>query len=315
MAHQLQGSVAGVELQLAGRRVQELEGQLQEVQRRYKAQLDNLVGQLEAARGVRQAWCTAVALEGAWKVVKEREQQVESARKEEAGLLQHLEAAGVKARAEEEEAGAVTDAWMAFLTELAEAKAKLRQREEELGGVGAEERGGAMSQLEAAKGALKEQEEAVAAILEASGGLGGQLEAARQLVREREEQVAAGKEAARDLQLQLEAARGVVRTREEEVAAVGRRTCCVPFMACVSTAAPARRRPHLQEQQQQQQGDQQMEVAAQLQDLDRKTVHLQDLLNGSAQASCTQSHSNAWWGGQAPTVLVNNCALFPNMYI
>jgi chromosome segregation ATPase len=271
--HLLEGSTSEQQLKLAGRRVRQLEGQVQEELRRHKARLDDLTGQLEAARGVQQAWQRAVRavkkarataaerLEAARTVVREREQQVEAVRKDEAGLMLQLEEARVKLREEEEDAAAVAKAWDDFSAEVREAAEKLEGREQEVAAMPQEERADALLQLEAARSVLQEQEAAVAAVLEARGGLAGLLEAARGVVMECQKQVAAVKEAAEDFQLQLEAARGVVRAREEEVAAVEQVHGCVQFLQLANTVVPAEQtppqQPHQHQQCQQQQQQQQ----------------------------------------------------------
>jgi hypothetical protein len=251
-----QGSTAELQLQLAGGRVRELEGQLQEVQRRYKAQVDDLNGQLEAARGVQQTWQGAVGaerearakaialLEGAKAVVREREQILQVARAAEGGLLQRLEVSRAEVRKQEEEAEGITQAWRAFWAELEVAKVKLQQREEEVARMGVEERGGMLLELESARATLRENEAAVAAVMEERGDLGGQLEAARRVVWEQEAEVAAAKAAACDAALQLEEARLGVRVREEEVAAVGQVQVTHGVLSTAASGAHQQRLPH-----------------------------------------------------------------------
>jgi hypothetical protein len=123
--------------------VRELEGQLQEVQRRGKAHMDDLNEQLEVAKGVQQSWQGAVGavweardaaivlLEGAKAVVREREQQLEVLRKHEEVLLQRVEDSKVKVRKEEEkeEPEAITQEWSTLWAEPEDVKAKLHQWE------------------------------------------------------------------------------------------------------------------------------------------------------------------------------------------
>jgi hypothetical protein len=56
MAQLPAGSTAEQQLQLAEVRMRVLEGQVVQVRRRHKAQLDDLTGQLEGARGVQLEW-------------------------------------------------------------------------------------------------------------------------------------------------------------------------------------------------------------------------------------------------------------------
>jgi chromosome segregation ATPase len=311
---------AETQLQLAGGRVRELEGQVQEareVQRRHKDHLDDLKLQLGAARRVQQAWQRAVGatrdarakaaavtegvrrvmgLEDARRVVRKLEQRVEAVRKEEGGLMQRLEDARVGVREQEEEVAAVSKARDEFFMALGEAREKLQQREEEVAGLGEEDGREKLLQVEAARMTLQAQEEAVADVLEARGELGVQLEAARGVARVREEELEAVREASQDLQLQLEAARGLVQEREVEVAAVGRADSCAHRIQLQSTAAPMQQQPQEEQRNPQLQhrtlGQQPhlMADALQSQDAGRAACHqLPQLQNSSARVSGTDA--------------------------
>jgi chromosome segregation ATPase len=283
------GSTPEEHLQLADGVVAELEGQVQEVQRRHKAELDALMRQLEAARGVQREWQGVVEVvreakgraidlvQAARKTVKELEQQVEVVRKEEASLLQQLEAARVKVRAKEE-VEAVRQAWSGFCAEVAEAKTKLRQREEELASMGKQETED-MLEVESARRVLQEQEQAVAAVLEASGDLGAQLAAAKQTVKDREEEVVVVKEALQGLLLQLEAARGAVWSREEEMASHGGAQGGVQFLQRLHGAAGRAERKLPQSQQHHQPTEGGMQVQESERDAAQVTQHVPSILH------------------------------------